>query len=357
MPKAPRAEACAIATPGGQNAKIATETALIVYDSASKTEHFLRTAKFDSTGDFGFFVPTPTRPQLAEAPGDIFPQLAKLTAPAKVYRTVYHESQIACMPSASNQTFIQVGSAIKPSGSSVRVIEQTKIGEFDAVVLKADEPAALQSWLSDNKYKTRPALEAWFGEYLKLGWYITAFKISAGTGRGSEDYGVRISFETDRPVYPYREPSDQGESWRPRLLRVFVASDARVEGSIGSGADASRFAGRTVWSKPVDARSIGPVLGAAKLPVRERNWHLTEFEDESSLRLGSDDLFFSNSESQGPIERTPLEIVVHKTTYWGEGSIYAGAVLFAFMAMALARRSELRKRRGIPPQNGSSSSG
>ena len=67
--------ACAAApVHGGNGVQIASESALIVYDSATKTEHFLRTANFDtSSSEFGFFVPTPTRPELAEAAADIFP--------------------------------------------------------------------------------------------------------------------------------------------------------------------------------------------------------------------------------------------------------------------------------------------
>src|SRR4051812_24031337 len=85
--------ACASAPERGANGvQIASESALIVYDSTTKTEHFLRTANFDtSSSEFGFFVPTPTKPELAEASGDIFSALAKLTAP-KIVERVVHET-------------------------------------------------------------------------------------------------------------------------------------------------------------------------------------------------------------------------------------------------------------------------
>ncbi len=334
VPPAKSVRACGIAPPRGFEATVADETALIVYDSATKTEHFLRTAKFDTTSaDFGFFVPTPSQPELAEASADIFPILGKITEPITVYRTVRQEASFACGGVASSNGRSGVG-ATMPAG--VRVLERKRVGAFDAAVLKAENVRELRDWLKENEYGTRPALEAWFGEYIRLGWFITAFKIAGGSpNTASVNSPVRLSFKTDVPVYPYREPLDQQaprKSYPPRLFRLFVLSDARVEGKLGRGEDATGFVGKTVWSKLVGAGMVAPALAAGKFPAMTGDWHLTEFEDMSDPRKGTDDLYFSKSLDQLPVERPPHEIVTVETTYWGlraccSGFIVAGLTL------------------------------
>src|SRR5262245_26721811 len=74
--------ACAIAERDGQSARILGESALIVWDEASKTEHFIREVRFESTAyDLGFLVPTPGKPEVEESDDQVFAQLANLTRP------------------------------------------------------------------------------------------------------------------------------------------------------------------------------------------------------------------------------------------------------------------------------------
>jgi len=349
IPSAEPVRGCAIAAPRNFEAAVADETALIVYDAATKTEHFLRLAKFDTTSaDFGFFVPTPSQPELAEASAAIFPMLGKITEPVVVHRTVREGPQFACGGKVS-ATRDSAGFSV-PAG--VRVIEQKRIGVFDASVLKAESGPVLQDWLKANGYSTRPALEAWFAEYIRLGWFIAAFKIAGGgPANASANTPVRISFKTDVPVYPYREPLDQTVSrkgrYEQRLFRLFVLAEARVDGRLGLAADSKAFAGRAVWSKPVDAATIAPALAAGKFPAMAANWHLTEFEDPSDPRMGTDDLYFSKSTNQLPIERPPHEITTVVTTYWGIGALCTGFALLPLLLLYggyRLGRGYLRKR-------------
>src|SRR5437016_3719837 len=66
--RAPAVRACAPAPPPGVRVEIADESAIIVWDAAAKTQHFIRRASFATAAhDFGFLVPTPAQPTLAEA--------------------------------------------------------------------------------------------------------------------------------------------------------------------------------------------------------------------------------------------------------------------------------------------------
>ena len=76
------AHACCAAGPSGQPVVNADQSVILVWDSATKTEHFIRRASFRSEADdFGFLVPTPSQPELAESGNDAFPLLQKLTEP------------------------------------------------------------------------------------------------------------------------------------------------------------------------------------------------------------------------------------------------------------------------------------
>src|SRR5437764_76847 len=76
------ASACAPAPPRNVPVAIASETAVIVWDEKGQTQHFIRRASFATEAkDFGFLVPTPTKPTLAEADDQAFAELARITAP------------------------------------------------------------------------------------------------------------------------------------------------------------------------------------------------------------------------------------------------------------------------------------
>jgi hypothetical protein len=75
---------CAAVSRARQRVEIADESAIIIWDASTKTEHFIRRASFTTPADdFGFLVPTPTKPALAEASDSAFSYLERLTAPPR----------------------------------------------------------------------------------------------------------------------------------------------------------------------------------------------------------------------------------------------------------------------------------
>src|SRR5438132_1374886 len=68
--------ACAPLSSKGSHVAVVTESALIIWDEKEKTQHFIRRAAFDTKVPyFGFLVPTPSQPELAEAPDELFTRL------------------------------------------------------------------------------------------------------------------------------------------------------------------------------------------------------------------------------------------------------------------------------------------
>ncbi|MFO0848440.1 MAG: DUF2330 domain-containing protein [Gemmataceae bacterium] len=349
----PPARGCAIVAPKGGRADVAGETVLIVWDAQAKVQHFVRAAEFVTGGtgsaDFGFLVPTPTKPEVAAA-DPVFPgPLARITAPRVETRT--RPAELGCAGSGRKAT--PVATPFAPVAGAVTVVEQKEIGGYDVAVLKATDADQLRAWLSKNGYVARPELQTWLGWYVANGWYVTAFKVGnrlspAGTPQPRGAYfpaafgAIRLSFPTDQPFYPYREPTDQFTSltWYQRTLRVYFLADARYEPQLGRGPTLPANGVQTVWSGPASGPLLDQAVTAAGVPgAAGRTWTLTEFE-QTTPRQGIDDLWFVRSPDQSTVERPPTYVYVAEMWPWyaaGAG-LAVGGPLVLLLAAWLIRR-------------------
>jgi len=307
------ASACAPAPREGARVQIAEESAIIVWNAAERTEHFVRRASFQGGGqDFGFLVPTPAKPELGEVGDEVFDRLEQATRPA----VVHDDSVEGIEPTAiCALPFLLTRGAAKEEAAAVavapvRVIDAQRVAGYDAVVLEADDPRALADWLRAHGYASRPELSAWLAPYVAAKWKLTAFKIAGGAPAVSTA-AVRMSFSAERPFFPYREPADQRENLpagapADRLLRVFFIGAARVGGAIGDAKAA--WPGKAIWSDRLDA---APGAGALPLPLPPGAW-LTVFEDRATPRPGTDDLFFAPSTDRSAVKPPPIVISSHR---------------------------------------------
>lgn len=298
----PGVYACITVPRAGDRVHISEESALIVWDAASKTEHFIRRAKFDTKAkDFGFLVPTPTRPSLSEVDDAVFAKLLDLTRPPARY--VSPEDRAAEKAAAAK-------AAAEKSAPVVTVLETKTVAGFDAAVIASNDAHALNAWLKKNAYASSPELTEWLKPYLAGGWIITAFKISngrPGAGRAVTT-AVRMSFKTERPFFPYREPAVRDQT--SRALELYFLSGERVEGRIGGDSAAhtgerpgNPWPGRPLWARPLDRSAGKDLLKRVKLPedlVPKVIW-LTRFLDSSAPRPGTDELYFSRAKDQNEI--------------------------------------------------------
>ncbi len=317
----------------------ADQTVIILWDAASRIEHMIRKASFKCTADdFGFIVPTPSQPELDESGNDAFPYLQKITEPET--KQVRHPIGISCGCSKS-----AIKSAVK---SEVRVLVEKEVAGFKAAVLDANSASALVGWLKDNGYNYSPQIEAWAKPYVTAGWKFTALKI-AKSDDGSNDKTVkasalRISFKTDKPLFPYREPDPQSPAEalgaRKRLLRIYFLSDGRMEGNL---AERERWSGRTAWANtlsPEQRAKTLQLLGLPKNAVPEHLW-LTEFEDNWQFQAAPADLYFATAGDQNPLHRDP--IIQYVTSFW-PADITVPALATVLIVPPLVRRYR-RKRK------------
>jgi hypothetical protein len=325
----PPAESCCPAPPSGKPVVNADQTVILLWDAATKTEHFIRKASFKSAADdFGFLIPSPNQPELAESGNEAFPILQKLTEPEVIKKPRPSGGGCGCA-TAPKATFEMVG-------GKVNVLDEKFVAGFHAVVLEASSAKDLTDWLRDHGYAYTPEVAAWAKPYVEAGWKLTALKVAKSSGeKDHKDVtasALRLSFKTDRPLFPYREPDSSvaapavGASHR--LLRIYFLADARYRGELTT--DAS-WTGRTSWAGRVSPPDRGKVLGLLGLPATTgpAEWWLTEFEDDWPYKPAPADIYFSRDPSQTEVRREPI-IQYVSVRHPPDGSFYllAAAVTF-----------------------------
>jgi hypothetical protein len=304
--------ACAPAPHAGDVVAILEESAVIVWDPATKTEHFIRRATFRGKGhDFGFLVPTPTAPLLAEVDDGIFDKLEARTERETVYVT---RRKIDWTP------LLLLGYAKREEGAvglaehPVEVLSTQKIAGYEAVVLAATDAAALRQWLSDHGYAATEDLTEWLDAYVRQQWKITAFKVDA-TQPAARTSAVKMSFTTERPFFPYREPASQrriaSDPSMTRALRIWFVGPERVSGTIGAS---------TPWPAELRRSDMLPDpwradlarIAKLTLPAAVR---LTAFLDQATIRPGADDLFFTRAADQSTFVLPPYIVTTIDKTH------------------------------------------
>jgi hypothetical protein len=303
---------------------IAEESAIIVWDAVEKVEHFIRRAAFDTPSpDFAFLVPTPTLPVLKEVEDSIFRSMDKWIMPKIVEKAdIRLFAPVFCF----GYRFLaeRGGKGEVEEKDIVRILAEQSVGGFKATVLEADTTEPLAKWLKENGYSTDPELQSWLFPYVAAKWKIAAFKITQDpkTGQLATTKPVRMSFKTDRPFFPYREPEDKsstngagkkrGEKRefdkpdkdgrdRPpgRMLRVFFVSDVRMEGKLGDAA----WHANVKWADQLtdeQRKQIAADTGVRENEMPAKAW-LTTFEDSVSPRPGKEEVFFDPAKDQTPI--------------------------------------------------------
>ncbi|MCZ7648643.1 MAG: DUF2330 domain-containing protein [Planctomycetota bacterium] len=342
-------EACCPAPREGQQVLNADQTLVILWDAERKIEHFIRKATFKSEAqDFGFIVPSPTQPELSESGGEAFSLLSRLTEPEIVRQPRPRRGGgLGCGGVRATKTAAPEGAML--SEPEVRVLEEKLVAGFKATVLEADTAAVLMEWLKANGYAFSPEVEAWAAPYVEQKWKLTALKVAAADTqsgpRSLEAPALRMSFQTDRPLFPYREPDSKAATaaldTRYRLLRIFFVGEARYAGAL---TPEEAWTGRAAWSNPLKPEQRADLLEKLKLPAETgpATFWLTEFEDPWPYKLAPSDLYFSKAGKQATLKRPP--IIEYYDSPWPDDAILyvigVGIVLGGIVAVRRMRRAK-----------------
>ncbi|MBC8125841.1 MAG: DUF2330 domain-containing protein [Gloeobacteraceae cyanobacterium ES-bin-144] len=274
----------------------ADQTVILLWDKERQMEHFIRKASFRSQGDsVGFLVPSPSRPQLEESGNEAFPYLAEITTPPA---SISGGFPLGC----------SVSSDALRSPKGVRVIEEKTLAGYETVVLAADSGEALVKWLKEHQYAYTPEVATWAQPYLEQKWYMIAMKIAKQKNDKQDSNmaasALRISFKTDHPLFPYREPDSRSDAAalgiKDRILRIYFVAEAKYDGNFSTS---QAWTGKMMWSHPLSNEQRSQLLAHLKLDQNTgpAAFWLSEFVDHWPYGIAPGDVYFSRSADQGEV--------------------------------------------------------
>lgn len=277
----------------------ASQTVIMIWDKKQQTQHFIRKADFKTDAkDIGFLVPSPSRPQLEESGNEAFNYLEKITSPVQSYGGSFPLGCSAAPPA--------------PRLEGVTVIEEKRVAGYDATVLTARSGDDLVNWLKQNGYAYSPAVADWVKPYLGGNWHLTALKLAKESStQNNQDLraaALRITFKTDRPLFPYREPDSRQASneldAQKRLLRIYFIADTQYVGKINGS---NPWSGKAKWSGDI-TKHRQSLMSKLNLPTNSTpsKWWLTEFEDEWPYQKAAGDLYFFPARKQETFGRDSI---------------------------------------------------
>lgn len=328
---APAAQACAcggVVDRPGFDMTVNGETAVVAWDGSTETVAIRLAAKGDAV-DAGLLIPTPAPAKAELGDAQMFDDLATVSEP-RVEEEFHLFGPAALFGDGSDSSS---GGAPSAPGS-VQVLEQVTLGPLEATTLAADDPAALDDWLSEHDYEMSPDFAALVTPYTDEGWAFVAVRLSGeGTALAGELPPISLSFASDEIVYPMRMSQGAKEQ---QVTRTYVLGEHRVErtdptASEGSSAQVA-FAG-TVPAAQVTSPALRALVAEQPyLTTIDQTFGMPSEQVRSDFTFGQ------------AADDTAYQVVVTKDTY---GIPIDVAILIALVAggIGFAVVTVLRRRR------------
>lgn len=169
--------------------------AFVTYSESDRIQTLVVQPTFSGTAtEFGMVMPIPNIPEINEAPEDMFEELWEYTG--------YSGYAIAMDGSGSNAV----------ADSSVVVLEQKAVGDFETVLLTAENARDLIDWLNSHDFQFVKEDEANFDYYVqKGGYYFVAMKVNMDKVDIGDDgtidgklRPIEFVFKSEQPMLPFR---------------------------------------------------------------------------------------------------------------------------------------------------------
>ena len=290
--------------------RLANERALIVWDPAHHREHFIRKPSFE--GDprsFGFFVPTPTTPDVAKEADSII-------------------DRVAAIVSEPGEGTARVGLPAVPSGGGVDVVQRVRIDDFEVATLRAADASALGDWLGAHGFVDSPALRGWATAYVDKKWLVNAVRYAPNgdAARHTLDTPtLRFSFTIDAPFYPYTEPRQDGAAedayykrygtgcpagdplcvsrqgrFVTRPLEIYVVAPRQMQSTIEERTDGPPVLASVLASSASVADALGDTSKWGFDPGAEKAWAVTYLYESRIYRNALHDVTFAEYDLPPP---------------------------------------------------------
>jgi hypothetical protein len=232
------------------SAAVSGEIALVTWDGTTETIDMVLKLK-GSAVDAGWIMPTPRGTAVSLGDKAVFPKLVAAVAPRV-------EKRYSWFPSFGMGSSAGADRAM-PGAGAVQV-SVSQVGPFTVSTLSSNDPEAVNAWLTDHGYPTRPELTATFGVYLAKGWTIQAVKLTSPGGQLAGDLDpLRMTFSASTPVYPILLSKHARDT---QAVTLYLVSAHRLEVATPASTYAYTtplFAGRV----PASTLGLAPLDGDA----------------------------------------------------------------------------------------------
>lgn len=294
------------------------QKAVIFYENGLETLILSVTFRGDAE-DFGWVIPTPSRPQVSKSSDELFASLEQITT--------FEEDLVR--PLTFEEAY-NLGKATQ----SVHIIETKKIEYYEVAVLTADEPEALAEWLAVNDYQFPKKASYILDSYIENNWYFVAVKIDTEAISPGVDRQLRqghmipleLKFSTDKIVYPLKITSTletielpkyylEKESFEPRRMSapyyplpsevgilIYVFTPANKQAIPGFK---TQYAG---WLKKETIEELAfDDNGSPWLEVSQNKYFLTKLSHWMSYAEMTHDLYLRDASDNNLVNASPLE--------------------------------------------------
>jgi hypothetical protein len=272
------ANARASAVVGEPRPRVAIESALIVWNPATRIQHTLLAARFEEVrGPFTWWIPFPSPVETSVLTEDLSMVLPSLLT---AYRARTPRWELPSLGKGRPRDAIVFGGAGGGIDVSTHVLGSTE---------------SIGAMLEQHERAEDLALGDYLGRYTGKDWHAVVVRADPGVATWTSPH-LYFRFETNRPWYPYREPAypdlDTSED-SSRLLRVTVVTTEQVAVQHGRSVPTMAYAWLAYEPKHAEVRSaLGRTGSEMALDESARLW-LASFEDRHAIRPGDDDWTFA----------------------------------------------------------------
>lgn len=302
---APPARACACGAIITDDASyVEGETALIVDNGTTKELHLVMHLN-GSPSEAAWVMPLPSVSDVELSDEAIFTALEELTKPIvkKEWDWSFSLGNRAGAPESSTV-------------EQVTVISSQEVGPFQVTTIKGTSGDAIDTWLADNDFPTRPDLTPTFDTYVDQGWEFAAIKL---TPKGAETFTstlppLKFTLRSSETVYPIRLSQLAQTS---QYITLYVTSDHRQQ-----------IRHDAAPKTPLEVTFAGKVK-ADDIHLDGTELFLTKFRGVVDPDDIIDDYVFADADTD-----EPAHLVTYETVYVGSAVAMAtGIFLMVFVPL------------------------
>jgi MYXO-CTERM domain-containing protein len=181
---------------------------------------------------FALVLPVPTvlkESEIKTLDPTIFGRLNGYTGPR-------HVDDAGCLSSGGTQDdYSDTGGIGGDGGGKVDVEATYLVGEYEVVILSAEESLSLETWLSTNGYHLPDGADERLAEYIEMGSYFLAAKVAEGAdlADGSSLSPLQVSYDSDGFTIPLRLATLNSPGEQDMIVYAITSLDARDGGRVG----------------------------------------------------------------------------------------------------------------------------